>query len=170
MRRCNALISIPVLGLLLLLMAGCNEPGNGACNGNMNGLYFTLFIANYTDEVKQVSMNGRPVGEVAAYQGLDGNSQTVPGASSFKEFPVCDAWTIEAEGAEAKTDKFCSRPPVLDCGGQPDFCTEGFLLCSEIDQDGCKTSAGEPVNYVPAPPQPLCGLCAVGPGEAWERC
>lgn len=170
---------LPILfgAFAVLLLAGCGELGNGACEGEMNGLYFQLRIENFTDETFETFLNGRPIGEVGPYEGLNGANQTVPGFTELGEFPVCDGHIIDAKGTNnSEVDqRFCSEQPFLACGGSPDFCFEPFIICDQLidqDQDGivdCITSNNEIANYSPPFTAPVCP-CTVEPGGAWEKC
>lgn len=161
----------------VFLLTGCGEPGNGACLGEMNGLYFQLRMENFTDNQYEVFLNGRPVGEIGSYQGLNAAGETVPGFGELGEFPVCDGHILDAKGTESSEldQKFCSTAASLQCSGQPDFCFEAFAICTEIvdaDDDGipdCITANNEIANYSPPFTAPVCP-CQVGPGEGWERC
>ena len=163
-------------GLILaisLAVLGCGEEGSGACPGEMNGLYFQLRISNFTSEVFNVTLNGRTMGEVGAYQGVNGAGDTIPGFTNFGEFPVCDGHILDGKGTNSNRldSKLCSKAPFLQCGGNPNFCFQGFLFCTRIDPvDGCITSDNVPVNYTTPFSAPICGCGPTEPGGPWESC
>ncbi len=118
-----------------VVLFSCAEDEIGACDGFMNGSYFRIRFVNYFAEGSaDIRLNGRFIGKVDAAEMSDSGNQLRPSYVTLGEFPVCDAWELDAKGNGFGTNRLCSDgEDTSPACSTPDFCWFDYVLAPDPD-------------------------------------